>query len=573
MSTQLENTKERVRGIVVNFALLTDNLLNNMRLDVGLNMSVDFLKYLQRHYRDTEKRDPSLDELYFLDRYLTLLGLLASRVGELYTDTTFIAETYADLCEKLNLIYREQTPPPLGSLACAARIYLERSGKKSPLDGLAATAAGDDSELRLLLSGYLPTVATDVGAAGSLALRKLLPPPGSVIAVLSPSEATEGGEFTRAVFSTISSGAGFICGELIGCTGLAGALPRLCTGAHIDISALPGVLPDNEMTELCDAAHGYVVVAIERLSINAFSAAARGEGLLLSVIGSVSSVSQLTVMHRGRSPVSLDMHFIKTLARQAGERFVLSPQSRLGTAKPAAGKISNFRVYDKISHLLISTVTADTSSDPFFMSLDAILTAVAGCVAGGAEFTDIVLSHSAKIPATDTGDATSSHIGGDALALILGAYRAQIEYCLPDTDSEYSCCGNEFSFAVSAAAKLVGRPVPARFTRPGNMVYLLSPLYGDDGLPDFEDLRRLWRYVAALCQDGIAASAFALTARGAADAIAALSSGSVGFSSELGIDSAITCRGAPGGIIIESSNRIEGILIGHTIAAADYMSI
>jgi hypothetical protein len=87
---------------------------------------------------------------------------------------------------------------------------------------------------------------------------------------------------------------------------------------------------------------------------------------------------------------------------------------------------------------------------------------------------------------------------------------------------------------------------------PGNGVYLLSPTYSSDGLPDFEDLRRMWRYVASLCRDGRVASAFALGSLGAAETLRTMTGGDIGFSAADNISDKILRSPAPGGIIVES---------------------
>ena len=165
------------------------------------------------------------------------------------------------------------------------------------------------------------------------------------------------------------------------------------------------------------------------------------------------------------------------------------------------------------------------------MSLDAILTAVAGCVAGGADFTGVALSLCGSIPA----GCERQEARGDILALVLGAYRAQIEYCLPDNGSIYSYPEQDFGFTAAAAALLDFRPVPAVFCRPGGNVYLCAPAYSPDGLPDFEDLRRLWKNVLSACRAGLVSSAAALGEGGAAGTCRAMS-GSTVFEPVEGID-------------------------------------
>jgi phosphoribosylformylglycinamidine synthase len=277
-------------------------------------------------------------------------------------------------------------------------------------------------------------------------------------------------------------------------------------------------------------------------------------------------------MHDSASPMSLNMSLIRTLARHTGEQFILRRQAR--SAAVANSGTGNSRCYDTESKLLLTAVNGNDLSDPYFMSLDVVLAAAAQCVAGGAEFNDIALSFSAEIPGiSGERDIIDPQLGGDALSLILGAYRAQIEYCLPDAGSVYTYSGKRYGFTVSAAARLNGNPVPMHFILPGNGVYLLAPAYSPDGLPNFEDLRRMWRYVSSLCRDGRVASAFAVGSGGAAETIRTMSGGDIDFLPAGNISDDVLYSPAPGGIIVESGSQIEGVLIGHTARPGRFMSI
>jgi hypothetical protein len=589
MDNQETSMPSRKHGIVINFPSLSERLLYNMRLDVGLFMKVDFLRFLQQHYKNVEKRDPSLDELYFIDRYLEIKGYGASPVGEMIADTEYAAETYSDLISKWKAVCRHEYAPSLGEVAGVAGRYLERSGRISPLDSYASVAAGDAADLRLILSGFMPCALTDDGAAGRLCRREALvaPAAGSLIVILHPaSEEMPPDAFARALSRTVFSkgGQAFRRGVFIGETGIAGAIPDLCGGASIDLDAVPGVAAGSGLTGLCDAAHGSVVAALDQYAYKEFAAAAGAESIAVNIIGSVSSSNSLSVTSGGTLPLSMNikMEFLRALARHTGEKFIIRRHTRNEEESICAGRDitggANLRCFDAGSELLLATVRADGRAEPFFMSLGAVLTAAAQCVAGGADYTDAVLSFCAEMPAgeKDESGLFDPYQAGDALALILGAYRAQMEYCLPDTGSVYTFSGNrpDFSFTVSASARIKGKPVPAVFCKAGSGVYLLAPHYDSYGMPDFEDLRRLWRYAAAVCRDGLAKSAFAAGPGSVNDAIMAMcGGGNICFDISGNVDGRILSTSAPGGIIIESDAQLQGMLIGHTEAAIRFSGI
>ena len=86
MNEQIE-LASRKRGIVINIPKLTESQLNNMINDVGLKLTVSQLKKLQTHYRRVEKRDPTLDELYFLGEYFSARDCRSHIVSDLVTNS------------------------------------------------------------------------------------------------------------------------------------------------------------------------------------------------------------------------------------------------------------------------------------------------------------------------------------------------------------------------------------------------------------------------------------------------------------------------------------------------------
>jgi len=563
MDTQTENAPaERKRGTVRNFASLPDKLLENMRLDVGLDMPVYILKQLQQYYKNTEKRDPTLDELYFLDSYITLRRAGEIPITELLTDAPYIVETYADLLEKRALVDRDTGPLTPDNAAHVVGRYLRRSGRSPDLDRRVVIAAGEDAELRLMFSGARPLVATDFGAVGYS--RRTKPESGSQLIILTPAGDMTRGDFTSRVGRVLQScGSAPICGAVVGRSGIAGAIATLCDGAYVNLSAIPGVSEPHELDELCGAAYRDVLIAAEPSRSGGILAAAAAESLPAATIGGINYGKKLIVKYNRFAPVSLDMSLIRTPARCSGEKYIVREQKRA-----AESRIVTSRCHDPASGLLLATAHSPGGSDPFFISLDTVLTAAAQCVAGGADFTGVALSLCGSIPA----ECSEPQAGGDILAMILGAYRAQIEYCLPDAGSIYSYFEQDFGFTAAAAALPASRPVPTGFSKPGSYVYLCAPAYSPGGLPDFESLRRMWKYVSATVRAGLVSSAVALGEGGAAGATRAMS-GSIVFEPAENTDMDLMKAPMPGGIIVESNLPLEGVCIGKTRPAGGYISI
>ena len=194
-----EQPSTRKRGIVINFAKLTEKQLKNMICDVGLTLSVAELVTLQKYYRKTEKRDPTLDELYFIDEYLASKTYNTLPVSYLITNSKAIAETYADMMEKRGACSKADTPPTLVELAELSSKYLESRGKRDTLNDknnkknklTALAVAGRDAELSLLAKRYEIICKTPIGAVGiknkkELKEKKLST--GDFLLLITPSE-------------------------------------------------------------------------------------------------------------------------------------------------------------------------------------------------------------------------------------------------------------------------------------------------------------------------------------------------------------------------------------------------
>lgn len=561
MDNQTENNPAaRKRGPVRDFKNLPEGLLERMRLDAGLDMPAHILRQLQLHYRNIERREPLFDELYFLDRYLATRRAGDIPVSELLTNSQYIAETYTDLLSKRDATDRNMTPLTPDMASRIAGRYLERSGRHPDLGRRVLIAAGEDAELRLVMAGARPMVVTDHGAAGIL--QRPEPKPGSILIILCPAPGMARGDFTSAVARVLqASGVSLPRGALVGRAGIAGAVAGLFEGVHVNLTAIPGLPAPCELEDLCGAANGAVLIATEPAHSGSILAAAAAETLPAATAGGILYNNKLMVRYSHSIPVSLSMDLIRKPDQNPAEKYIVIEQKRAGTSR-----IITSRCHDPSSGLLLSTAHSPGDCDPFFMSLDAILTAVAGCVAGGADFTGVSLSLCGSIPA----ECSEPRARGDILALILGAYRAQIEYCLPDARSVYTCSEQGFSFTAAAAALPEGKVIPATFRKPGSRVYLLSPATKPDGLPDFEDLRRIWRYVANVSRAGLVSSAAAIGADGAAGTIRAMS-GDIVLEQAENLD--LQQKPMPGGIIIESDALLEGVCLGKTRPAGGYISI
>lgn len=124
---------QRPRGIVYNFAAYTHEQYETMSKELGLSLTAGQLQSCAVYYGKYEHRDPSLDEIYFIDGFAYAFpeSRYAFGIKSFFCDDEYIYRTYSDMMEKFTEICNDpKLPPPLSVYPAIADIYLERAGKK-----------------------------------------------------------------------------------------------------------------------------------------------------------------------------------------------------------------------------------------------------------------------------------------------------------------------------------------------------------------------------------------------------------------------------------------------------------
>lgn len=559
MNKQIEMTN-RKRGIVINFPRLTEKQLANMIKDVELTLTVPQLKTLQKHYRKIEKRDPTLDELYFLDEYFGNKNCRHLPVTELTTNSKAIAETYADIMEKRGDLNKEDDAPTVEELADLSANYLNSRGKRDSLDDKkdkrsklrALAVAGRDAELHLAAIGYDIICKTPTGAVGvknkkETKAKKLST--GDFLLLITPSEYMTDNDYTTAVKDLILTDDNTSIAKIIpvGENTLVDALSTIPYGVYIDLDSLYEEPSTAELSALCKKINGVIAIvkANDIIDIMQLTSVLK---LNTAVLGSLIRKNHISVRYNNYPLVTFHRELLTAIINNTSF-------SLRHNAKSPAGKLTaNFRTCSKehmISLASAESKIGESDTSPYTTAIYTALTAIAQCVASGAKYTDVTIS--SYIP--------QNLSPSDTLSAVLGLYRAEIEICTPKKSAQLGAIGDRIG--VSAGAKLTDAPVPAMLCTPGNRVYLLSPRYNAEGLPDFEDMRRMWRYLHTLCREGNISSAFAVGHDGALPALRAVSA-RCDFIPLPDLDASVFEKTAAGGFIVETPCNIEGIFIGHS---------
>jgi hypothetical protein len=120
------------KGMIRRFGKYNLQQLEQMKQDLNIQMPLNKLIFCQSYYRATEKRDPAIEELQFLDLFSkdSEVSPLSIAPTELLTNETFVASTYADMMSKRYEMRPDaKLPCSLHELMHLANTYLERVGK------------------------------------------------------------------------------------------------------------------------------------------------------------------------------------------------------------------------------------------------------------------------------------------------------------------------------------------------------------------------------------------------------------------------------------------------------------
>ena len=172
--------------IVRRFTQAPANAYGQLNKDFGLSLDARSYNRLQTLFRDVLRRDPTVGEILLLDALGRSNKHAPCRegVGELYTDSPAIAETWADMMAKHSELYAAagllrkglRTPPPCtleDALTLIGR-YLHRTGRVSPLtdnlpfggknsDGRTAVLCTPAQEAEAIAQGYARVKSLDFG--------------------------------------------------------------------------------------------------------------------------------------------------------------------------------------------------------------------------------------------------------------------------------------------------------------------------------------------------------------------------------------------------------------------------
>lgn len=409
-----------------------------------------------------------------------------------------------------------------------------------------------------------------------------------------------------------------------GAGGVSVAIGELADGLEIDLDAVPKKYEGLDGTELAiSESQERMAVVVDKKDVDAFIALASEENLLATKVAVVTEEPRLKMNWCGNQIVNLSREFlnsngapkytdisiekpeIKPVNRQQNtakawkelltdlnvcsqkglvERFdstigassVLMPYGgtlQLTPSQAMAAKIPVLHGETNTSSLMAWGFNPNLSAQsPYHGAIYAVVESVAKLIATGGSYKKCWLTFQEYFERTQNNPAR----WGKPAAALLGALKAQLELGIGAIGGKDSMSGTfedidvpptlvSFAVSVADAAKVVS----PEFKQAQNRVSLIIPKYDENGLPDFDDLKRVFDEVEAAIESGIAKSVWALGYGGVAEGISKMCFGNnIGFKFIKSISDELMFNPVYGGFLIEISGdhqaKYEDCILGVT---------
>ncbi len=575
-------------GTIKNFASMSDTLLEKMKNELGLFMTLQNLCFCRDYYKKFEKNDPVIEEIRLLDRIIekNYYDPSSVSVGNVLTNDKEIMQSYSDLMSKMRALNRtELYGYTLESIADCISQYIKNNLGENTLPKDISCAGGSFGKSELIVNGYEEQITIgmndDSGALLYIGNKKsdskypsklsAVIESGDVVSVISPDK-------FQNYFGFVSSLGDFLFDKAVSAAikcvlpiekdGVIGALLSLSDGMKID-SLYDSGEDALELCELCDFAIGGVAVLFKEKNFELLKKEAEKNMLDFYKIATVNNSKRYTFRRHKKSPVSLESEFLKSLKFSSPRTFKIDTMQNgeaIGEVRPYCfsqkdNKNQTLCVDD--GKLLVSASSSNFNSDDFQAAICATVSAAAKLIAAGANRHSIGIYPNYFI----TSSLFDEHLLGASLATILGVYRAQAELLLNGVGKKLEACSVSPFVSVFGIAEF-NIKIKNGFFKEGSKIYYLKAGVAESGLPNFENMRNLFSYVSAL-----AAKGKILSARAVEDSLeatlCAMSSDVYSFSADNKICKSVLNEFSIGSFVIESDEDIDGLLLGYTTVASE----
>lgn len=542
---------------LADFAVFSTEELAVLARKLRLKMGRFGLRVCQDYYR-AKKRIPRIEELLLLDSIVqetyerpdTLL------LSEMITECDVIADTFADLMTRRSALQRpDKKPPSFAYLAQLMESWLtanDEEDSSSPEIGVRFSAYRD---LLLAADGYQRTASsgteeTDVSigvrSRQTATDKQALTEGDYIYGILTQKESD--GAFLRTLAGFLSSAPLATNAKTVTVVQNQKLLPLLIDmdcGITIYPEKIPGIERDL-LSALTLPFAGAIFAASPEKSADLLLEA-QENGLPIFLLAKVSSKGTVCII-TDESPLHYPLEFLQSLTfSRLCSATVAAPSE--GSIDVSLSRIGTCTLNGKRN----AVVKIDASgTSPFRMGLLGVLYSLSHCIAAGADIRTVKLATQLSL--------SPDHVG-ESLGAILGLYRAQAEFALRG-NPPFVTVGKETHPTLSAVtlAPLPDYAIASTAVGNGTNIFYLEPLYTPDGIPDFDDLKRMYDYIGALMADNKVLSIRPTGENLLADLEEMSKDVVVEYVPASPIDSHI------GGFLVEVASEIQGVLIAKTEA-------
>ncbi len=291
-----------------------------------------------------------------------------------------------------------------------------------------------------------------------------------------------------------------------------------------------------------------------------------------SLMGDLNIASQHGLVERFDSTIGAGSVFMPY-----GGKHQLTPQQNMVAKVPTIHKET-----DTATVMAYGYNPVLSSENQYLGAMYAVVESVTRAVVAGADYSDIYLTFQEYFERLGQDEKR----WGKPLASLLGAYTAQKKLCLGSIGGKDSMSGsfNDIdvpptlvSFAVAPLS--ASRAVSNEFKGENNLVFMLSPKYDENNMPDFDSLKQLYDMLYMMMRDDkikLIQSAWSVGLGGAMEGILKMALGNkIGFEFTDCCDKSQLFKAKYGSVIVEVkglgatgfiNENIDVVKLGHTMA-------
>ena len=414
-----------------------------------------------------------------------------------------------------------------------------------------------------------------------------------------------------------------------GAGGVSVAIGELADGLEIDLNAVPKKYEGLDGTELAiSESQERMAVVVEKENVERFLELAATENLQACPVATVTEEARLVMHWNGKVICNIsreflnsngaDKHvdvaaskpedytkkvsgsFVDNMTAMADDLNICSKRglserfdSTIGAGTvlmPFGGKYQHTPIQAMVQKISVEKKHTDdcslmswgynpfiTEKSPYHGAYLAVVESICKLIATGAKFEDVYLTFQEYFERV----GKDAKRWGKPLAALLGAFKAQKNLGIGSIGGKDSMSGTFedldvpptlVSFAVTT--EKVKDIVSPEFKKAGNKVYIITPAFDENGLPETASLLSVFDKVCALLRDGKAVSCYTPGMGGIAEAVMKMAFGNglgFSFSADLTVEELFAYNYAS--FIVEATESIEDAKLLGTVTEAPVFTL